>query len=600
VKPKFLVDLAVDGARPEKRPQSQKDVCQHVSHPFRFDKSECNASLVEGQEEDRKQDKLRAMRLAILLVVIAFLASDRPGTGQATTAATATGLSFDDIARPRPGEWPTYHGRLSGNRFSTLDQINTATVRGLAPKWLFTIQGAPRALQMTPIVVDGAIYVTCVNEVYALDARTGREIWHYSRPRSKDLAGDAATGINRGAAVLGSRVFLVTDNAHVLALDRANGHLLWDSEMADSRQNYGATGAPLVVNDVVISGVSGGDEGVRGFVDAYRASTGERVWRFWTVPAPGEPGSETWIGRAIEHGCAATWLTGTYDPEAKLLYWPTGNPCPDYNGDERRGDNLFSSAIVALDPDTGRLRWHYQFTPHDLHDWDANQTPMLVDAAFHGKARKLLIQANRNGFFYVLDRLTGKVLLAEPFVTNVTWASGIGRDGRPLLLPGNEPTREGQRVCPAVAGATNWSPTAFSPSSGLFYLFAEESCAIYTKNDQWWQRGKSFYGGVTRRAPGSSTEGKVLKAVELRTAKTVWEIRVGGSIVGTGVLATAGGLVFYGAEEGFVAVDSSTGKRLWEFNTNQNWRAGAMTYAADGTQYVAVAGGSNIFAFSLR
>ena len=291
------------------------------------------------------------MRVSILIVVIAVLAARPPSsqvTGGAAAETAAAGPSFEEIARPRPGEWPTYHGRLSGNRFSTLDQINTATVRALAPKWLFTIQGAPRALQMTPIVVDGAIYVTCVNEVYALDARTGREIWHYSRPRSKDLAGDAATGINRGAAVLGSRVFLVTDNAHVLALDRANGHLLWDSEMADSRQNYGATGAPLVVNDLVISGVSGGDEGVRGFVDAYRASTGERVWRFWTVPARGEPGSDTWIGRAIEHGCAATWLTGTYDPEAKLLYWPTGNPCPDYNGDERRGDNLFSSAIVLM------------------------------------------------------------------------------------------------------------------------------------------------------------------------------------------------------------------------------------------------------------
>jgi alcohol dehydrogenase (cytochrome c) len=267
----------------------------------------------------------------------------------------AQALSFADVARPGPGAWPTYNGNPSGNRFSPLDQINVTTIHSLAPKWMFTIQGAPRPLQTTPIVVDGVMYVTSVNEAYALDARTGRAIWHYSRPRTPGLAGDAATGINRGAAALGDRVFMVTDNAHLIALSRDKGELLWDVEMADSRQNYGATGAPLVVSvggckpatedcDLVIAGVSGGDEGVRGFLDAYRASTGARAWRFWTVPAPGEPGSETWIGRAIEHGCAATWLTGTYDPESHLLYWPTGNPCPDYNGDERKGDNLYSAS----------------------------------------------------------------------------------------------------------------------------------------------------------------------------------------------------------------------------------------------------------------
>src|SRR5881409_641528 len=329
------------------------------------------------------------MRVSTLVIVVAlFVADTRARTNQATgvnTADTAAGISFADVARPRPGEWPTYHGNLSGNRFSPLDQINAKTIHGLAPKWMFTIQGAPRALQTTPVVVDGAMYVTSANEAFALDARSGRQIWHYSRPRTQGLAGDAASGINRGAAVLGDRVFLVTDNAHLIALHRDTGQLLWDVEMADSRQNYGATGAPLVVNDLVIAGVSGGDAGIRGFVDAYRASTGAHVWRFWTVPAPGEPGSETWGGRAIEHGCAATWLTGTYDPESRLLYWPTGNPCPDYNGAERHGDNLYSNSVLALDPDTGTLKWHYQFTPHDLHDWDATETPLLVDSRFHGR-----------------------------------------------------------------------------------------------------------------------------------------------------------------------------------------------------------------------
>jgi len=376
--------------------------------------------------------------------------------------------------------------------------------------------------------------------------------------------------------------------------------LIWDVEMADSRQNYGSTSAPLVVDDLVIAGVSGGDEGVRGFLDAYKASTGEHAWRFWTVPARGEPGSETWVGRAIEHGCGATWLTGTYDPEARLLYWPTGNPCPDYNGDERKGDNLYTSSVVALDPATGKLKWFFQFTPHDLHDWDATETPVLVDANFRGERRKLLLQGNRNGFFYVLDRLTGKLLLAEPFVKRITWASGIGPDGRPKLLPGNEPTVEGQLVCPAVAGAANWPSNAFNPASGQFYMFAEESCNIYSKNDQWWEAGKSFYGGGTRRAPGDSG-GKFLKAIDIQTGKVAWETAdIGGGILASGLMATAGGLIFYGDGSGaFVAADSKNGKPLWHFNTGQSWKGGPMTYSIDGKQYVGVAAGSTIVAFGL-
>ena len=534
-------------------------------------------------------------RRALTVCAICF------GLLAAASRAQSPGIRFEDIARPKPGTWPTYDGSLSGNRFSALNQINTSNVQKLAPKWMFTIQEAPRALEMTPVVVDGVMYVTSVNEAIALDARTGRETWHYSRPRTKGLAGDAASGINRGVAVLGDRVFMVTDDAHLIALDRTMGKLLWDVEMADARQNYGATGAPLVVNDLVISGVSGGDEGIRGFIDAYRASTGAHVWRFWTVPARGEPGSETWIGRAIEHGCAATWLTGTYDPDARLLYWPTGNPCPDYNGDERKGDNLYSASVVALDPDSGSLKWHYQFTPHDLHDWDANETPVLVDAQFRGEPRKLLLQGNRNGFFYVLDRLTGKVLVAEPFVKNLTWASGIGPDGRPKLLPGNDPSAEGQRVCPAVAGAANWTSTAFNHITQLFYLFADESCSVYTKNDTWWEAGKSFYGGTTRRAPGGPATAKSLKAIDIQTGQTAWEIpAVGSGILGSGLIATAGGLLFYGDGNGaFVAADAKNGALLWSFNTSLRWKAGPMTYTVDGQQYIGVAAGSTILAFGL-
>jgi PQQ-dependent dehydrogenase (methanol/ethanol family) len=537
--------------------------------------------------------------------LVAYLTSLRvdPSKPRLATSELGSGVGFEDVARPKPGSWPTYDGSESGNRFSPLDQINTGNVSQLAPKWTFPIPGAPRALEVTPIVVDGVMYVTSVNEAYALDARSGREIWHYGRPRSQGLAGDAASGINRGVAVLGDRVFMVSDNAHLFALHRFTGQLIWDVEMADSRQNYGSTSAPLAVNDLVVAGVSGGDEGVRGFLDAYKASTGEHAWRFWTIPAPGEPGSETWTGRALEHGCGATWLTGTYDPEARLLYWPTGNPCPDYNGDERKGDNLYTSSVVALDPATGKLKWHYQFTPHDLHDWDATETPVLVDAAFRGQQGKLLLQGNRNGFFYVLDRLTGKVVLAEPFVKKLTWSSGIGPDGRPMLLPGNDPTVEGQLVCPSVAGAANWPSNAYNPMTGLFYMFAEESCNIYTKNDQWWEAGKSFYGGGTRRAPAdaSAPSGKLLKAIDIQTGKIAWEIPdVGGGILGSGLMATAGGLIFYGDGSGaFVAADARNGKLLWHFNTGQSWKAGPMTYAVDGHQYIGVAAGSIIIAFGL-
>jgi alcohol dehydrogenase (cytochrome c) len=532
-----------------------------------------------------------------LLAYLTRLAVDRSPDATFTGSAIGTdGSAFANIRNPIRGEWPTYHGHLSGNRHSPLDEINTTNVAQLAPKWIFPVPDPQRALQVTPVVVEGLMYVTAANAAWALDARTGRQVWHYSRPRTQGLVGDPAAGINRGVAVLGDRVFMQTDHAHVIALHRMTGHVLWDVAMADYRQHYGATSAPLVVNDLVIAGVSGGDEGNRGFLDAYKAATGERVWRFWTVPQRGQPGSDTWDERALEHGCAATWLTGSYDPDARLLYWPTGNPCPDYNG-----DNLYSNSILALDPDTGTLKWHFQFTPHDVHDWDATETPMLVDTEFGGRPRKLLFHADRNGFFYVLDRLTGELLLAEPFVENLTWATGIGRDGRPNLSPGQEPTPEGVRVCPSVEGATNWPSMSFNPATGLFYLMAYESCSIFTKRSQPWEQGKSYYAGGTRRSPTDPSV-KYLRALDPRTGKVVWEIpNVGGGILASGVLSTAGGLVFYGDSAGgtFVAADARTGAVLWHFTTGENWKASPMTYAIGGKQYVGVAAGSRIIAFAL-
>jgi len=401
-------------------------------------------------------------------------------------------------------------------------------------------------------------------------------------------------------ALLGDRVFMVTDNAHLLALDRLTGALLWDTQMADSNQNYGATSAPLVVKDLVISGTSGGDEGIRGFVSAYSAATGQRVWRFWSVPGPDDPAAATWVGHAIEHGCASTWLTGTYDLETDTLFWPIGNPCPDFNGDERRGDNLYSDSVLALTPATGVLKWHYQFTPHDLHDWDATETPLLVDAPYGGRERKLLLQGNRNGFFYVLDRTNGQFLAASPFVHSLTWASGIGADGRPILLPGSEPTAAGTRACPSMDGASNWMSTVFNPSTGMFYLLALEKCTINTKSSAVWKAGESFYGGGAREVPGE-TPRQYLRAMDLATGKVAWEIpQAGEGESWGGILGTSTGLLFYCDESGaFAAVNAATGAPLWHMQLNVAWKASPMTYLAGGKQYIAVAGGNNIVAFGL-
>lgn len=516
----------------------------------------------------------------------------------ALSTAPTSKSGFERISNPKPGEWPTYNGQLSGNRHSALRQINTTNVGSLRTAWTFASRESQR-LQVTPVAMDGFLYVTSVNQVNALDAKTGRQIWRFRRDRTKGLAGDAASGINRGVAILGDRLFLVTDNAHLLALDRRTGTLLWDTEMADYKQNYGATGAPLVVNDLVVSGISGGDEGARGFLAAYRADTGKRVWQFWTIPAPGDPEAETWKGAALEHGCGTTWLTGTYDPQARLLYWVTGNPCPDYNGDERIGDNLYSDSVLALDPDTGKLRWYFQHTPHDLHDWDSVQTPMLVDANWKGQARKLMLQANRNGFFYVLDRITGEFLSGTPFALQ-TWASGLDAKGRPQVRPESAPTPEGVKVCPSVEGASNWFSPAYNPSTALFYVMSLDKCTIFTKSPPVWKAGESYYGGDTRNVPGESGR-KYLRALSIQTGKVAWEIpQTGPANSWGGVLSTDGGLVFYCEDSGaFAAADAKTGKHLWYFHTNQSWKASPMTYSVDGKQYVAVAAGNQILAFTL-
>jgi alcohol dehydrogenase (cytochrome c) len=384
-------------------------------------------------------------------------------------------------------------------------------------------------------------------------------------------------------------------------LNRFSGELVWDTPIADWHQNYFATSAPLPAGNLVITGVGGGEHGANGLVAAFDQETGKEVWRFSSVPKRGEPGSETWQGKDIDHGGAPTWFTGSYDPELDLVYWPTGNPSKEYNGDHRKGDNLYSDCILALDRKTGKLKWHYQFTPHDLWDWDSTETSVLIDANWQGQPRKLMLHADRNGFFYVFDRTDGKLLLAKQFLKNVTWASGIGADGRPIKLPNQEPAEGGTKVCPSQDGATNWFSPSYNPATGLYYFQTFEKCSVYQKSDGGeWEAGKSYLGGSQRTSPDPKPV-RVLKALDIRTGTIVWELpQPGPAQSWGGTLATATGLVIFGEEGGaLMAADAATGKPLWSFQTNHTWKASPMTYSFDGKQYIGVAAGSNILAFGI-
>jgi PQQ-dependent dehydrogenase (methanol/ethanol family) len=475
--------------------------------------------------------------------------------------------------QPEPGDWLTYNGQPSANRYSGLRQIHTGNVAGMRLLWIFPMQHY--GLETTPLEAGGVMYVTGPNQVFAIDSQTGNRLWQYSRPPTQGLQGDAALGTNRGVAIRNDKVFYVTDNAHLLAISRATGELLWEKTMPEEPMHYGGTVAPLVVRDTVIAGVAGADRGIRGFVACYRADTGELLWRRWTIPRKGDRGAETWQGSEPLQGGGSTWLTGSYDESTDTLYWPTGNPYPDSNDRDRGGDNLYTNCILALDPHTGEVKWHYQFTPHDVRDRDATEPPLLVDTAWGGKPRKLLLHADRNGFFYVLDRTNGELLLATPFLRRVDWASGIGKDGRPVVTD--------PRGCPS--DAANWSSVAFSPVTRLFYFLALEECT-----------------GSPIGYPDQTGQ-RYLRALNIETGKLVWEVPQPGAArakTWSGVLATAGGVIFYGKPNGaFEAVDQRNGKTLWRFETNVPMKASPMTFEFRGKQYVAVAAGPNILCFGL-
>ncbi len=565
-------------------------------HPLSLDKV---SSITDEKGSMMPPVKASPDELQNLVAFLSRLTGVQPGAPAPPRSSSDGAIDFSRIVNPKSGDWPTYNGKLSGNRYSDLTQIDRGNVNKLSLKWTFSIplwsQFLPDTpyyrenmryfgLETVPLVVDGIMYVTGPNQAFALDARTGLQFWQYSRPRTSGLVSDPSLGTNRGVAVLGDKVFMVTDNAHLIALNRITGRLVWEVVMPDEPQRYGGTVAPLVVKDMVIAGVAGGDWGIRGFIDAYKADTGERVWRHWTVPAKGDPGFETWKGTAVTYGGGSTWLTGSYDPDTDTLFWATGNPYPNSDDRERGGDNLFTDCVLALEPANGKLKWYYQFTPHDTHDWDATEPNVLVNTKFGGRDRKLLLHADRNGFFYIFDRTNGHLLLSEKFVKRVTWASGIGADGRPQRMP------EQDLSCPDHA--TNWNGTAFSPVTRLYYVIALEKCSIKLSAGSW-------KAGRPREEPAK----RYVRALDIETGKTVWEVPQTGPTDGkrmAGVLGTAGGLLFYGDLSGyFIAVDERNGKTLWRVPLNATIKTSPMTYAVDGEQFVALAVGSNIMCFGL-
>jgi alcohol dehydrogenase (cytochrome c) len=511
-----------------------------------------------------------------------------------------------------PQSWLTYSGDYSSHRYSALQQISPANVKDLELKWVFQAQSLEK-FESTPLVADGVMYATqAPDDVVALDPKTGRAFWVYHYAPSAD-AKPCCGRVNRGVAILGDTLFMATIDAHLIAIDAKNGHPVWNVKVADAAAGYAMTLAPLVIKDKVLVGVAGGEYGIRGFIAAYEAKTGTQAWKFYTIPGPGEPGHETWNGDSWTHGGASVWVTGSYDPELNLTYWGIGNPGPDFNNAQREVDNLYSDSIVALDPDTGALKWHFQFTPNDPHDYDAVQVPVLIDTNWSGTPRKLLLSANRNGFFYVLDRSTGKFLLGKPFA-KVNWASSLDEEtGRPILTP--QPP--GTPTFPGVQGATNFYSPSYSPRTGLFYLSTWQDYANIFEGGPpiEYREGQRFGGGIVNspfpNAPGVSRRGPVnvytdaagrgaLVAIDPHTGQKKWSFDMF-DVDTSGILTTASDVLFTGGREGyFQAFDANSGALLWKVNLGGDMNSGPMSYLADGKQYVLIAAGNSLFAFALR
>ena len=532
--------------------------------------------------------------------VVAYLKTltGRDYTKTITAEMPVGGLTYERIlnAAKEPHNWLTYWGDYAGKHFTQLSQITTANVKQLQAKWAVQMPG-DSILETTPIVVDGIMYTAGMpGQVFALDARTGMQIWKYQRPQ-KIVNAFESNRYNRGVAVLGNRVFFGTLDAALVALDARTGRPLWEVQVADTMEGYSVTVAPLAIKDKIIVGVAGGEHGIRGFVDAYDPATGKRIWRFNTVPGPGEFGHETWKGDSWKLGGAPTWLTGSYDAQLDTLYWATGNPGPDMDGEIRKGDNLFSCSVVALDPATGKRKWHYQFTPNDSHDWDANQDLVLVDRVINGVQRKLLVQTNRNGIFYVLDRTNGKLLFGKPYVRQ-TWNAGFDADGRPKVIPDTDSTPEGRVVFPTLVGGTNWQSPSFDSSNGMLYTVYNDGAQRFIREKGTYEPGKAYWGG--RAVPSGDTPTAGIKAINTATGDVKWDHPLSRGSLAAGVLATASGVLFSATAEGnLIALEATTGKYLWSMQTGATTAASPISYSVNGKQFVAVAAGQVLYSFAL-
>ncbi len=500
-------------------------------------------------------------------------------------------------AQEETGAWLMYGRNYAAWRFSPLQQIDPSNVARLTPQWIFQT-GVRGKFQTTPLVFDGLMYITTdSNRAFALDLLTGRPLWQYASEVPKGISGCCGEP-NRGFAALGDRLFKVNIEGTLVALDAKTGSVVWETTMADYKKGFSATAAPLVVKDMVISGIAGAEFGTRDFLDAYDASTGKLRWRFWTIPAPGEPGHNTWgSGDAWMRGGGSTWITGSYDPELNLIYWGTGNPGPDLNGEDRPGDNLYTCSVIALDADTGKLVWHYQFTPHDEHDWDAASDLVLVDVEYEGKAVKAVIQANRNGFFYALDRKDGRFLFAKPY-TEVDWATGIGTDGRPMLVPNKRPSPEGTIACPGLLGGHTWPASTYSPQTGLYYFNSTDGCHIYFNTRQEYIEGQWYQGSTYNAIPSRPQKGSII-GLHPANGEIAWRFEMV-TPSRAGLLSTAGGLVFSADTEGYVfSLDARSGKPLWNFATGAWVQGSPISYEFRGRQYIAIASGQALITFAL-
>ncbi|MCY4295457.1 MAG: PQQ-dependent dehydrogenase, methanol/ethanol family [Gammaproteobacteria bacterium] len=559
----------------------------------------------------RHPNSKRPAPLLAALLAGALAAAQIPAPAQAQAQAQEQALStvitpaFSPITWDRlvnagsePENWLMYSGTLDSQRHSLLDAVNTENVTELEMKWAYQIPVIDRA-ETVPLVVDGIMFITeAPSNVTAVDARTGRPYWRYDHPLPEDLRICCGRN-NRGVAILGETLFMSTLDAHLVAIDARTGNLLWDTEVAEYSSGYSKTAAPLIVKDKVITGIAGGEFGIRGFIDAYDPATGELIWRTHTIPGPGEFGNDTWLGDSWATGGSATWITGSYDPELNQIYWGTGNPGPDWNGDVRLGDNLYSDSVLALNGDTGEIEWYFQFTPHDVHDYDAIQIPILADIEFGGERRNTMLWANRNGFFYTLDRATGEFLLGETYAT-VTWASGLDAGGRPIRVPGMAPTYEGVMVSPPIVGATNWYSPAFNPDTGLFYVTSFDGEQEFFKRDEDYEEGERYTGGGGRYTQPMDAFHSAIRAIDPTTVDIAWEFPIMPRS-SAGITTTAGGLLFSGSVDGyFFALDAASGEELWNISLGARVHAAPMTYAVDGEQFVTIASGNVVFSFGLR